>query len=103
MKLFELYMQHKNGIPGSFILEPKKPLEKAKIHLHNFEIPARVNAVRRAAEHELKRLLPTNLIFNLKSKTFLCDLNGLIDRYRQFADEIKAPIKGLCPKLSANN
>jgi hypothetical protein len=82
-KKFELYMQHKNGIPGSFILEPKKPLEKAKIHLHNFEIPASVNAVRRAAEHELKRLLPTNLIFNLKSNGLLIpNKNYIITDYQ---------------------
>lgn len=90
-KKYELYMQHENGIPGSFLLEPKKPLEKAKMHLHNFEIPASVNAVRRAAEHELKRLLPANLIYSLKSKTLLCDLNGLIDHYRQFAHKIGLP------------
>lgn len=90
-KKFELYMQHKNGIPGSFILEPKKPLEEAKMHLHNFEIPASVNAVRRAAEHELKRLLPANLMYDLKSKTLLCDLNGLIDHYRKFANKIGLP------------
>lgn len=90
-KRFELYMQHKNGIPGSFILEPKKPLEEAKMHLHNFEISASVNAVRRAAEHELKRLLPANLMYDLKSKTLLCDLNGLIDHYRKFANKIGLP------------
>lgn len=90
-KRFELYMQHKNGIPGSFILEPKKPLEEAKMHLHNFEIFASVNAVRRAAEHELKRLLPANLMYDLKSKTLLCDLNGLIDHYRKFANKIGLP------------
>lgn len=39
----------------------------------------------------MKRLLPANLIYSLKSKTLLCDLNGLIDHYRQFAHKIGLP------------
>lgn len=90
-KKYELYMQLNNGIPEPFLIEPKTPLEKAKMLLHNLEIPASVNAARRAAEQELKRLLPTNLIFNEKSQTFQCDLNGLIERYCRFAKNIGLP------------
>lgn len=90
-KKYELYMQSNNGIPEPFLIEPKTPLEKAKMLLHNLEIPASVNAARRAAEQELKRLLPTNLIFNEKSQTFQCDLNGLIERYCRFAKNIGLP------------
>lgn len=90
-KKYELYMQYINGIPEPYLIEPKTPLEKAKMLLHNFEIPASVNATRRAAEQELKRLLPTNLIFNEKSQTFQCDLNGLIERYYRFSRNIGLP------------
>lgn len=90
-KKYELYMQPNNGIPEPFLIEPKTPLEKAKMLLRNLEIPASVNAARRAAEQELKRLLPTNLIFNEKSQTFQCDLNGLIERYYLFAKDIGLP------------
>lgn len=90
-KKYELYMQYTAGIPEPYLVEPKTPLERAKMHLHNFEISASVNAVRRAAEHELKRLLPTNLIFNEKSQTFQCDLNGLIERYCRFSKDIGLP------------
>lgn len=90
-KKYELYMQHINGMPEPYLVEPKTHLEKAKMLLQNLEIPASVNAARRAAEQELKRLLPTNLIFNEKSQTFQCDLNGLIERYCRFAKNIGLP------------
>lgn len=88
---YELYMQENDGIPEPVLIEPKTPLQKARMHLRNFEIPASVNAARRAAEQELKRLLPTNLIFDEKLQTFQCDLNGLIGRFCRFAKDINLP------------
>lgn len=97
---YELYMQDKDGIPEPFLIEPKKPLEMAIMHLRNFEIPASVNAARRAAEQELKRLLPTNMIFNEKSQTFQCDLNGLVERYGRYSRDIGLP--DVVPHLQDN-
>ena len=90
-KKYELYMQNSNGVPIPILIEPKTPLEKAKMLLRNLEIPASVNAARRAAEQALKTLLPVNMIFNEKSQTFQCDLNGLIERYYRYAKDIGIP------------
>lgn len=88
---YELYMQENGGVPIPILIEPKTPLEKAKMLLRNLEIPASVNAARRAAEQALKKLLPVNMIFNEKSQTFQCDLNGLIERYYRYAKEMGIP------------
>ena len=88
---YELYKQNIKGIPIPCLFEGKSHLEKALMYLHNLEIPASVNALRSAAEQEMKRLLPKNLVLNMYTDNIKCDLNGLIQRYCKFARDIGLP------------
>lgn len=94
---YELYACQENGVPEPVLFVPKTPLECAKMHLRNLEIHASVNGSRRAAEQELKRLLPTNLTYTIKSNVTLCDLYTLTENFCKFAKKIGLP--NLIPHL----
>ena len=57
----EMYAPYENGVPKPFAIENEGYLVKARHFLDKLEIPAAVNYLRKACEHELKRILPKHL------------------------------------------
>lgn len=80
---FNLYV--KKGNAGC--LEPALVLQesyiaKAKAHLHMLEIPASVNALRKAAEKNMKNILSQNEILKIISEQRYCNLSKMIEIFR---------------------
>lgn len=93
---YELYTDFEsNNHPVPHLIEPTKPLEQAKAFLLEHRIPACANALRKACEKELCRLLPLNKQVredpqDLNAPEQL-DLNGLIANFEKMRISIGMP------------
>lgn len=68
------------------------------MHLQHREMAASVNAARRAAEKELKRLLPVNMVLNAKTQTYQSNLNSMIQCFVSLAKDMN--LDGVAPHLN---
>ena len=96
-KKCELYIKDGN-IPKPHLILNKSPLEEAKMHLQHREMAASVNAARRAAEKELKRLLPVNMVLNANTQTYQSNLNSMIQCFVSLAKDMN--LDGVAPHLN---
>lgn len=91
----EMYCAEKDGIPTSKCLEEKTYLETAKEHFDNLRIPECANALRRACEKELKRILPMHMQYTVprgdKDAGGKVDLNVLIESFLKMCGEMDMP------------
>ena len=92
---YELYVDEVGGHPLPLLIQPTTPLDEAKSFLREHRIPACANALRRACEKELRRLLPLNAQLKVDPKELnappLLDFNGLICKYEQIRRDIGLP------------
>ncbi len=93
---YELFTDYdSNGHPVPNLVKPLEPINEAKVFLHEHRIPACANAIRRACEKELRRLLPYNKQLKVDpqelSSTPLLDFNGLICKFEQIRKETGLP------------
>lgn len=93
----ELYIKEGN-IPKPHLILNKSPLEEAEMHLQHREMAASVNAARRAAEKELKRLLPVNMVLNANTQTYQSNLNSMIQCFVSLAKDMN--LDGVAPHLN---
>ena len=85
----ELYnMEGDDGIERPKLMMNKTYIEKALMFLHNLEIPASVNAARKAAEQEMKRLLPVNQQYSLESDNMICNLSSLLGKFSKTIQDV---------------
>lgn len=84
---YELYVDDDNGIDKPCLIHNAPYLEKAKQFLYQLEIPASVNAARKATEDVLKQLLPKNQLYSF-SETGMLDLNGMIQKFEELKKSI---------------
>ena len=96
-KKCELYIKDGN-IPKPHLILNKSPLEEAEMHLQHREMAASVNAARRAAEKELKRLLPVNMVLNANTQTYQSNLNSMIQCFVSLAKDMN--LDGVAPHLN---
>lgn len=96
-KKYELYIKDGN-IPKPHLILNKSPLEEAEMHLQHREMAASVNAARRAAEKELKRLLPVNMVLNVNTQTYQSNLNSMIQCFVSLAKDMN--LDGVAPHLN---
>lgn len=68
------------------------------MHLQHREMAASVNATRRAAEKELKRLLPVNMVLNANTQTYQSNLNSMIQCFVSLAKDMN--LDGVAPHLN---
>lgn len=93
-KKFELYNQRDNHLPKPYLVQNKTYLDEAKALYNSCNIPACANALRRACEQQLKRILPINMHLRMNhedSEKVLTDLNGLIQNYKKFVKSCSLP------------
>lgn len=78
-KSFNLYVKKDDTgcLQPALILE-EGYIAKAKVHLHMLEIPASVNALRKAAENILKNILSQNEILQIIFEQGYCNLSKMI-------------------------
>lgn len=84
-KYFEMYAPEIDGVQKPCAIENLGYLEKARFFMDKLEIPAAVNYLRKAAEYELKRILPENLRVTDTESGRTISLNGLIQNFNLFA------------------
>ena len=79
-KTFNLYVKKDDTgcLQPALVLE-ESYIAKAKAHLHMLEIPASVNALRKAAEKILKNILSQNEILQIIFEQGYCNLSKMID------------------------
>lgn len=94
-KMVEMYCAEKDGIPTPKCLEEKTYLQTAKEHFDNLRIPECANALRRACERELKRILPMHMQYTVprgdKDAGGKVDLNVLIESFLKMCGEMDMP------------
>lgn len=94
-KMVEMYCAEKDGIPTPKCLEEKTYLQTAKEHFDNLRIPECANALRRACEKELKRILPMHMQYTVprgdKDAGGKVDLNVLIESFLKMCGEMEMP------------
>ena len=93
-KKFELYNQIDSKIPKPYLVQNKTYLDEAKVLYNSCNIPACANALRRACEQQLKRILPINMqlrMNNEDSEKVITDLNGLAQQYYRFIKSCGLP------------
>jgi len=92
---YELYSKIENGHPTPELITPTTPIEEAKVFLHEHRIAACANALRRACEKELRRLLPYNKQLKKDPQELqtiqLLDLNGLICNFEKMRRDLGMP------------
>ena len=90
-KYIEMYAPNENGVPKPHAIENLGYLIKARYFLDKLEMPAAINYLRKACEHELKRILPENLrIENVDSGKSL-SLNSLVKNFNEFTRKHNFP------------
>ena len=100
----EIYAQDEilciDGIPSHFILDKEDYLVRATNYLYSCDLPACANYLRKATEHELKRLYPSNWLIVTKqqqehgeaiSHKQRNDLSGLISKLSLYYERYKLP------------
>ena len=93
-KKYELYAQARSGYPTPYLVESKSHLQEAKLLYEACNIPACANALRRACEQQMKRLLPHNMLYKISQEdtgVVLHELNGLIQNYKAFIGKFQFP------------
>lgn len=94
-KMVEMYNAEKDGIPTPKCMEERTYLQIAKEHFDNLRIPECANALRRACEKELKRILPTHMQYTIprgdKDAGGKVDLNVLIEGFLKLCGEMEMP------------
>lgn len=77
---FNLYVKKDDTgcLQPALVLE-ESYIAKAKAHLHMLEIPASVNALRKASEKILKNILSQNEILQIIFEQGYCNLSKMID------------------------
>ena len=92
---YELYTDIKANHPVPHLIIPTTPLEQAKAFLLEHRIPACANALRKACERELRRLLPLSKQVREDPQDLnapvLLDLNGLICNFEKMRIAIGMP------------
>ena len=88
-KYIEMYAPYENGVPKPFAIENEGYLVKARHFLDKLEIPAAVNYLRKACEHELKRILPKHLRVSDDESGRSLSLNSLIQNFNEFTKKHK--------------
>lgn len=83
-KYVEMYAPYENGVPKPYVIENEGHLIKARYFLDKLEIPAAVNYLRKACEHELKRILPKHLRVSDEQSGRTLSLNSLIQNFNEF-------------------
>lgn len=91
----EMYQPEDCSTQLPHVLINKSYLEAAKVYLHSNELAACANALRKACESELKRLLPLNLTlcndYKGESDNPYIKLSELINRFKKFRDIFNFP------------
>lgn len=100
----EIYAQDEvlclDGIPSHFILDKEDYLVRATHYLYSCDLPACANYLRKATEHELKRLYPSNWLIVTKQQQEhgeaifhkqRNDLSGLISKLSLYYERYKLP------------
>lgn len=94
-KWVEMYCAERDGIPTPKSMEEKTYLQTAKEHFDNLRIPECANALRKACEKELKRILPMHMQYTVprgdKDAGGKVDLNVLIESFLKMCGEMEMP------------
>lgn len=92
---YELYADEVNGHPEPVLIQPRTPIEEAKAFFYEHRIAACANALRRACEKQLRRLLPYSMQLKKDpqdlSASPLLDLNGMIGNFEKLRKQMRLP------------
>ena len=92
---YELYADEVNGHPSPVLIRPQAPIEEAKAFLYEHRIAACANALRRACEKQMRRLLPYSMQLKKDpqdlSASPLLDLNGMIGNFEKVRKQVGLP------------